>query len=497
MGRLDAAARTPYRGYARDIGLAFQIADDLLDHDGDEAAAGKRLHKDAEAGKATFVSLMGEERARQQCAMLVAQAIEHLARPRRRGRPAPRDRPLRRGKGPLMAARATHRRLSGHLRPAHAGPSRHHPARRAPRRPAGHRGHHQPVEVADVHRSPSAWRWSSAKSPILPSVSVVEFDSLLMDFAEREGASLILRGLRAVADFEYEYQMAGMNQQLNDRIETVFLMADVSLQPIASRLVKEIARYGGAIDKFVTARGRRRRGGAAQARQNTAAWRAGEHDEQGVVGISLDGAGTGRGQARAGRAGRADRVDGRARRGRGRSRQPLDARTVERRQGGRPAAPRHRPAPRLSHPATDRAGLLQRPELPPRHPRLHGAGRRSRRAPGRAARRCPTSPPNSATCRTCAGSLSMARADTLDSANSQFFIMLAPTFKLDHKYTAFGRVIEGMAAVDGIAAGRAARRADDDRPRDASAGRCRRAAAPRAAALRRQRRCRSRRRPQP
>ncbi len=85
----------------------------------------------------------------------------------------------------------------------------------------------------------------------LPGVSVVEFDSLLMDFAEAQGASLILRGLRAVADFEYEYQMAGMNQQLNDRIETVFLMADVSLQPIASRLVKEIARYGGAIDKFV------------------------------------------------------------------------------------------------------------------------------------------------------------------------------------------------------------------------------------------------------
>lgn len=86
----------------------------------------------------------------------------------------------------------------------------------------------------------------------LPGVSVVEFDSLLMDFAEREGATLILRGLRAVADFEYEYQMAGMNQQLNDRIETVFLMADVSLQPIASRLVKEIARYGGSIGKFVT-----------------------------------------------------------------------------------------------------------------------------------------------------------------------------------------------------------------------------------------------------
>ena len=83
-------------------------------------------------------------------------------------------------------------------------------------------------------------------------IEVVEFDSLLMDFAQDQGATAILRGLRAVADFEYEFQMAGMNQQLNDRIETVFLMADVSLQPIASRLVKEIARFGGAIDKFVT-----------------------------------------------------------------------------------------------------------------------------------------------------------------------------------------------------------------------------------------------------
>ena len=82
-------------------------------------------------------------------------------------------------------------------------------------------------------------------------IHVVSFDSLLMDFAEREGASVIVRGLRAVADFEYEYQMAGMNQQLNNRIETVFLMADVALQPIASRLVKEIAMYGGQISKFV------------------------------------------------------------------------------------------------------------------------------------------------------------------------------------------------------------------------------------------------------
>jgi pantetheine-phosphate adenylyltransferase len=84
-------------------------------------------------------------------------------------------------------------------------------------------------------------------------IEVVEFDSLLMDFAESQSATAILRGLRAVADFEYEFQMAGMNQQLNENIETVFLMADVSLQPIASKLVKEIARYGGAVDKFVTA----------------------------------------------------------------------------------------------------------------------------------------------------------------------------------------------------------------------------------------------------
>jgi len=83
-------------------------------------------------------------------------------------------------------------------------------------------------------------------------ITVVAFDSLLMDFAVREGAKVIVRGLRAVADFEYEYQMAGMNQQINRSVETVFLMADVALQPIASRLVKEIALYGGDVSKFVT-----------------------------------------------------------------------------------------------------------------------------------------------------------------------------------------------------------------------------------------------------
>jgi pantetheine-phosphate adenylyltransferase len=83
-------------------------------------------------------------------------------------------------------------------------------------------------------------------------VVVTGFNSLLMDFAEQQGATMIVRGIRGVTDFEYEYQLTGMNRQLNDRVDTVFLMADVALQPIASRLVKEIALYGGAIHKFVS-----------------------------------------------------------------------------------------------------------------------------------------------------------------------------------------------------------------------------------------------------
>lgn len=92
----------------------------------------------------------------------------------------------------------------------------------------------------------------SETADLAGDIRIVTFDSLLMDFAVREGASMIVRGLRAVADFEYEFQMAGMNQQLNAEIETVFLMADVSLQPIASRLVKEIALYGGDVSPFVS-----------------------------------------------------------------------------------------------------------------------------------------------------------------------------------------------------------------------------------------------------
>ena len=90
------------------------------------------------------------------------------------------------------------------------------------------------------------------KSQCISNTRVVGFNSLLMDFADAQGAAVVIRGIRGVTDFEYEYQLTGMNRQLNDRVETVFLMADVSLQPIASRLVKEIAIYGGNISKFVT-----------------------------------------------------------------------------------------------------------------------------------------------------------------------------------------------------------------------------------------------------
>ena len=86
----------------------------------------------------------------------------------------------------------------------------------------------------------------------LAHVEVRGFDALLMKFAESVGASVIIRGLRAVADFEYEYQMAGMNQQLNAGIETIFLMASDRHQFIASSLVKDIARLGGDTSQFVS-----------------------------------------------------------------------------------------------------------------------------------------------------------------------------------------------------------------------------------------------------
>lgn len=84
------------------------------------------------------------------------------------------------------------------------------------------------------------------------TISIEPFDKLLMTYAEDLGAQVIVRGLRAVSDFEYEFQMVSMNRALNDQIETVFLMAEPAHQAIASRLVKEIARLNGDVSSFVT-----------------------------------------------------------------------------------------------------------------------------------------------------------------------------------------------------------------------------------------------------
>lgn len=83
-------------------------------------------------------------------------------------------------------------------------------------------------------------------------IVVHPFENLLIDCARDVGAQVIIRGLRAVADFEYEFQMVGMNRALDASVETVFLMADARRQAIASKLVKEIARLGGDVSKFVT-----------------------------------------------------------------------------------------------------------------------------------------------------------------------------------------------------------------------------------------------------
>jgi pantetheine-phosphate adenylyltransferase len=85
-------------------------------------------------------------------------------------------------------------------------------------------------------------------------VEVRAFDNLLMHFVESVGAQFIVRGLRAVSDFEYEFQMAGMNARLNPKVETVFLMASEHQQFVSSRFIKEIGRLGGKIDEFVSPR---------------------------------------------------------------------------------------------------------------------------------------------------------------------------------------------------------------------------------------------------
>lgn len=89
------------------------------------------------------------------------------------------------------------------------------------------------------------------KGNISNNIKVIGFDDLLVEFAHRQGASIIIRGLRAVSDFEYEFQMASANKRLHEQIETLFLMAAEQQHFVASRLVKEVALYGGNITSFV------------------------------------------------------------------------------------------------------------------------------------------------------------------------------------------------------------------------------------------------------
>ena len=86
----------------------------------------------------------------------------------------------------------------------------------------------------------------------VPAAEVLPFNGLLIDFVTAQDSHCVLRGLRAVADFEYEFQLAGMNKKLNSKIETMFLMSDIENQIISSKFVKEIASLGGNIDRFVT-----------------------------------------------------------------------------------------------------------------------------------------------------------------------------------------------------------------------------------------------------
>ena len=83
-------------------------------------------------------------------------------------------------------------------------------------------------------------------------IEVISFDNLTIELCKKYNAKVIIRGLRAVSDFEYEFQLAGMNKKLNSKIETMFLMSDVENQIISSKFVKEIANLGGDIDRFVT-----------------------------------------------------------------------------------------------------------------------------------------------------------------------------------------------------------------------------------------------------
>ena len=186
MAKMPPDSRTPYRGYACNIGLAFEIADDLIDSTGDEAAAGKPIRRDADAGKATSASALGEERARQQAGLLVDQAIEHLSD---HGSEAVLLRAIARfaiERDHEAGARMTCC-LSGYIRPADPRPPRHRPPWRAPCRQAGDGVTTNPSKEPMFSVQECLAMVKREVQGIGGSIDVVEFDSLLMDFAEARG----------------------------------------------------------------------------------------------------------------------------------------------------------------------------------------------------------------------------------------------------------------------------------------------------------------------
>jgi pantetheine-phosphate adenylyltransferase len=113
------------------------------------------------------------------------------------------------------------------------------------------------IAIAESRKKQPLFTWPSASIspsgyfPTIPMSKIQGFDSLLMDFMRKQGASIILRGLRAVSDFEYEFQMAGMNRSLYPDVETVFLTPDENYMFISATMVREIATLGGDVSKFV------------------------------------------------------------------------------------------------------------------------------------------------------------------------------------------------------------------------------------------------------
>ena len=248
----------------------------------------------------------------------------------------------------------------------------------------------------------SRQRWRTATPPSRCSPSTC----LLVNFAAEVGASVIIRGLRAVSDFEYEFQMVAMNQRLNTEIETVFLMADPRHQAISSRLVKEIALLGGDVAPFTTPRGGR---GSRQTLQGTEVM---AHDPENTLILELKN-GPVKIALRPDLA--PDHVD--AHQGTDRARASMTAWCST-----------------ASFPAS-----WPRPAIPP--------------APARAARTCPISRRNSPSEKHKRGTVSAARTANPNSANSQFFICFDDAPWLDRQYSVWGEVVEGMDHVDAIKKG--------------------------------------------